>query len=275
MLTVDDVLFMASSVNGVVMIIGEPDTGKSYLAKELFRIAKLSGKDVSLVDLDVGQQSLAYPGTVAFTKNKKDGPFLFEKMRFVGTINPVLRIEELISATRALFTLCISSDLTIVDTSGLVAGESGKMLKTKKIRSLMPDLIIAIQRSEEIEHILRELPEFQIIRVRPSPTTVTKSREFRIKNRIDKLSSYFSQPCNLFFLKHRHVRLRPEGLVTNCPPGRIVGLNSKGETIALGILEGVDREGIFLLSPLPTDSITDVDEVLLGDRGLEFQPQTC
>ncbi|MCS7280397.1 MAG: Clp1/GlmU family protein [Desulfobacterota bacterium] len=276
MLSAHDLLSSPITLKGIVMVIGAPDTGKTYLCRELFKKAKLSQRKVSLLDLDVGQQSLAYPGTVALTYELSDSFPNFHKMRFVGTINPFLRLEELIEAARSLLSYSINSDLTIVDTSGLVAGEQGRVLKTKKANALLPDLIIAIQKENELEHILKELKNFEIIRVSPSSLTQVKTRDVRIRNRTQKLVSYFSLPQNQFSIKLKHVRLKPDGLRGwNLPPGRIIGLNSKNETVALGLLEGISRETLFFSSPLPIDRIGEVEEIVLGERGLDLVLETC
>ncbi|MCX7857312.1 MAG: Clp1/GlmU family protein [Deltaproteobacteria bacterium] len=269
MLTVDDLLRITSTLRGVIMILGEPDTGKSYFAKQLFMNAKLHGIDVSLLDLDVGQQSLAYPGTIAFTRGRNQSSLGFEKMSFIGSINPIYRIDELIHAARYFLTVCLNSDLIIVDTSGLVSGPHGRDLKIKKIKSLTPDLIIGIQRKDELEHIFVELTNFRIMRILPSHATLIKTREQRIKNRNERLLSYFSQTCGYFSLGLRKLNLKPEGRVHNIPQGRIIGLNCGIETIALGILEWVDSERIFFRSPLNPEMMRDIDTVVFGERGLE------
>ncbi len=271
MLTADDLFPLANTLSGTVLIIGEPDTGKSFLARELYRIAKMSGRYVSLLDLDVGQQSLAYPGTVALLKDEEP----FDRMRFVGTINPFRRMDHLLSGAKSLLSLCTGCPLVIVDTSGLVAGNQGRILKTKKIRELKPDLLVAIQRKDELEHILREVPEFEVIRVHPSSSTLVKCRETRIRNRNERLLTYFSQPSNFFYLKRNSVKLTPQGAIERCPPGRIIGLSRNGDTLALGIFEGIDKDNIFFSSPISFDKIREIDEIIVGEPGLEVPFRSC
>lgn len=269
MLTVDDLFSVSVSLTGIVMVMGEPDTGKSYLSRELFKVARLSGKKACLIDLDVGQQALAYPGTVALLKDEQKAPF--EKMRFVGTINPYRRMDTLIFHAKSLVSFSSDCDLTIVDTSGLVHGIEGKLLKTKKINELKPDLIIAIQRKDELEHILKDIAQFKVLRVQPSSKIAIKNREIRIKNRTQRLLLYFSQPSNLFYLKRSSIRIVPEKMENDYLPGRIIGLNSSKETLALGILEAMDRENIFFLSPISPERLEEIDEIVIGERGFEFK----
>jgi polynucleotide 5'-hydroxyl-kinase GRC3/NOL9 len=269
MLTVDEILAITESLKGVVMIIGEPDTGKSYLAYELLRRARLSGREASLIDLDVGQQNLAYPGTIACTRKDYSDPLSFEKMKFLGTINPIVCPDEIIFYARHLLEYCADCDLTIVDTSGLVGGEGGRLLKTKKIKALAPDLILAIQRANELEHILEEVKGLNVMRVFPSSFVLTKTRETRIRKRAEKLLSYFSRPLNRFAMRLKSVKLKTPREGLRYSQGRVIGLDAGIETISLGILEHINGERIYFLSPLEEERVREISGIVIGDRGLD------
>ena len=51
--------------------------------------------------------------------------------------------------------LRLGFDRVIVDTSGLVQGELGRLLKQHKIDLVEPELVLCLQRNGECEHILR------------------------------------------------------------------------------------------------------------------------
>ncbi len=143
---------------GTAIIIGATDSGKSTLAKYLLQRLISSNIKVCLIDSDVGQSSLGLPGTVSmklFCNQKDMEDFTFEKMSFMGTVNPAKKIPFIINTTKRIVDMCrISSDITLIDTSGLVVGETGKALKISKIRSVKPEHIIAVQRYDELEHSL-------------------------------------------------------------------------------------------------------------------------
>ena len=46
------------------------------------------------------------------------------------------------------------ADVIIMDTTGFILGEAGKELKRKKIDLISPRFILALQKSNEIEHVL-------------------------------------------------------------------------------------------------------------------------
>lgn len=275
MLGSDEILSFGDTLNGLVILIGEPDTGKSFLAQRLFMDAKSKGRKAILLDLDVGQQSLAYPGTVSYTSRPLDSPICYDKMRFVGTVNPYFRLDEIIASAKALLSHCFGMELILVDTSGLVRGEEGRILKTRKIRELRPDLILAIQRENELEHILQEVSEFEVLRVSPSQRISVKPREFRIRRRNERLASYFRNPLTLYSFKLKHFKIKPQSERMELKRGRIIGLNSKDETVGLGIVEELDTDSITFFSPIPVDSVSEIQEIVLGDRTLELSLDSC
>lgn len=275
MLRSDDLLSSPDSLKGLVIFLGEPDTGKSFLAQRLFSLAAQAGKKVMLLDLDVGQQSLAYPGTVSSSSKLSDSPISYDRMRFIGTLNPFTRMNEIIESAKALLSYSFGFELILVDTSGLTRGEEGRILKTKKIRELRPDLIIAIEKEDELEHILREVTQFETIRVQPSENITLKTREMRIRRRNERLISYFRSPLTLFSFKLKYFKLKPENERLELRRGRIIGLNSKTETIGLGVIEEGNSESVTFLSPLPIDSVSQIKEIVVGDRTLELPPYSC
>jgi polynucleotide 5'-hydroxyl-kinase GRC3/NOL9 len=127
---------------GISVIIGSTDSGKSTLVR-YFIDRFISGNiKACLVDSDVGQSSLGLPGTISmklFASEKDLEDFAFEKMSFVGTLNPAKDIASIIKQTKRLSDLCREeSHTTLVDTSGLISGEAGRALKGAKIRALKP-----------------------------------------------------------------------------------------------------------------------------------------
>lgn len=76
---------------GPVMITGSTDSGKTTLAKYLLKKLIAENISICLVDSDVGQSSLGLPGTISmklFQDEEDIKEFTFERMSFIGTINP-------------------------------------------------------------------------------------------------------------------------------------------------------------------------------------------
>lgn len=274
MIEVEEFLSTVEGLKGRILLIGAVDTGKTYLSRNLIRKALQRNLKVSLLDLDVGQQSLALPGTIAlknFSREEDLDSDSYDKMIFIGTLNPIERIESIIEGAKYLSLFAEFSDLFLVDTTGLVEGEKGARLKLKKIESLRPERIIAIERENEIEHILEEIKGIEILRLRPSTFVKKRSREERIEYRKMRFKKYFSEE-NLgnYSLTIKNMKISQIPFMQNIERGRIFGLNIKKETIALGIFEEMNKERIFFRSPIPSERLSSVEELVFGEKGLSL-----
>jgi len=269
-----EILFKSlAKCKGISVIIGKTDSGKSTLVHYLIDRFILGNMKVCLVDSDVGQSSLGLPGTISmklFIPENGLEDFAFEKMSFIGTLNPARDVASIIKQTKRMSNLCTAkSDSVLVDTSGLISGEAGRTLKTTKIRALKPEHVIAIQRREELEAILELLKGPEIHNIRASAAARTRSVITRTQYRKRKFDDYFGKAPSSDFLLHanevrflyrdRAFRLE-EGLFKE---GTLIGLNHGEDTIALGILEDMTADSVTFASP--TKSIRQVDGILFGD----------
>ena len=261
---------------GVAMILGMTDSGKSTLAKYLLKELLSGNIRVSLVDSDVGQSSLGLPGTISMKVFGSEGEqenFRFERMFFVGTANPAKRFPLTIEGTKKLTDLCkTKSDITLIDTSGLVAGEMGKALKTRKIKTVHPDRIMALQSEDELEHILRAVEDIPIYRVKVSPMARVRSRGERIRYRQEKFLNYFDEAgLEEFLLATRGVRffngIRPMSPETGMfKPGTIIGLNHEEDTVEVGIIGEIAANYITFRSAIR--GLKKINKVIFGDMTL-------
>jgi polynucleotide 5'-hydroxyl-kinase GRC3/NOL9 len=88
---------------GTSVIIGSTDSGKSTLVRYFIGRFISGNIKACLVDSDVGQSSLGLPGTISmklFASEKDIEDFAFEKMSFVGTLNPARDIASIIKQTK-------------------------------------------------------------------------------------------------------------------------------------------------------------------------------
>jgi len=255
------------------LLIGATDSGKSTLARYL--IKKLAGEHfrVSLIDSDVGQSILGLPGTISmkvFTTEKETENFIYERMFFVGSTNPAKNIPLMIDGSKKMVAISREiSDITFVDTTGLISGEIGRALKIGKIRAIKPQYIIALQRHDEVEHILNLVEDIYIYRITPSHMAKTRDRENRVIFRKKKFFDYFSktkvseflltQNDVGFFYNGKTIRLRD----TCFKDGTIIGLNHNDDTMALGVIVESTSNSIIFKSPIK--SLKGINRVLFGD----------
>ncbi len=263
------------NIEGIVIIIGCTDSGKSSLTKYLCKRFVEDKLTVSLVDSDVGQSTLGLPGTISMKTfhNEKDiEDFTFERMSYVGTLNPATNISLIIKATKFITAIGKeNSPYILLDTSGLVMGEIGKNLKISKINAIKPDYIIALQREKELEHILELIDSIRIRRLKVSPLVRTRRREERINYRKKKFEDYFNkqnleefivfQKKTRFFYKGKSLNMVKS---TDFPKGTLIGLNRDEESLALGIISEIEDDGsIIFRSPIKT--LKYINKIVFGD----------
>ncbi len=186
---------------GVVVVLGASDAGKSTLIAVLANAAVEAGRAVAIVDSDVGQSSIGPPTCVSMAR--VPGPFTSfselhpDALDFVGTPSPVGHLLGFVSSAQAMVQAAraTGAETVLVDTTGLVAGPIARALKGNKIRLLDPDVVIAVQVEDEVEHLLapyRSRTRPQVLRLTASRQARPRSREQRAANRQLSFASYFT-----------------------------------------------------------------------------------
>lgn len=260
---------------GTALLLGATDSGKSTLARYLIR--ELVSKDikVSLVDSDIGQSSLGLPGTISmktFSSPEEIEESSPEKIFFVGTFNPAKKIHLMIDGTKRMADFSkANSEVVLIDTTGLISGEVGIALKNGKIKTIKPEHIIAVQRYDELEHIMTLIEDsyrsYRTYRPKASRMAKNRSRESRIRYRKEKFNDYFNKPEVVEFLLndatffYNGKPFRPKEM--DFKEGTLIGLNHNEDTKALGILVEIANNSITFKSPIK--SIRGINRVVLGD----------
>jgi polynucleotide 5'-hydroxyl-kinase GRC3/NOL9 len=268
------------SRKGTNLLLGSTDTGKSTLSRYLAETLLQSGLTVALVDADVGQCALGLPGTVsfaAFSSVENVKAFRCTSFSFIGSISPVPAQSFLIKETRRFVARGrTTSQVTLIDTTGLVDDELGRALKVAKIKAVRPDRIIAVERGGELEHVIQNVGDIDVVRLKPAPMARTRRRQSRIRYREAKLAAYFrgageillsNHALEFFFygrsISHDDVRLRP---------GAVVGLNKYLDSDGLGIVTEKDHDSMTLRTPLR--SLKGIRRIMLGSITMDnFSPE--
>jgi polynucleotide 5'-kinase involved in rRNA processing len=181
-----------------------------------------------------------------------------EDLSFVGSISPE---GHLLSVVTSVARLCdrareTGADLIVVDTSGLVSGVYGQILKYHKIEMVGPDLVVGLQRGEELQPLLGVVQRFFRTEVVPLPV-VPGVRATTVEQRADSrqaaMRRYFSREL------HRW-RVKPTVFMPALPPlfdlaqldRLLVGLSDgAGGYLGIGHLEYAAEEGVLrLISPV-------------------------
>lgn len=173
-----------------VLILGVSDSGKSTFCRFLCRYLAQKEKSVAMIDADIGQKVIGTPACITSGFPGETGMAAsIDGTYFVGGVNPFGRFFRMIAGV-SLLTNSTGADFKIIDTTGLVHG-AGRALKESKIEALRPDLIIGIQRSIELELLLREHRNRRILRIPVSNRAVSRTREERSRAREAAFTAYF------------------------------------------------------------------------------------
>jgi len=262
---------------GIAIIIGATDTGKTTLANFLTLNLCRRGLKVALVDADIGQSTLGPPATIGFAVFKSDPDWEVvlspPEIFLVGSTTPEGHFPLHLKGIKRMVDKAISYDTEwiLVDTTGFVSGEAGKELKRRKIDLISPRFILALQKSDEIEHILtlyQENPLYRILRLPLSEKVRPRSMEDRRTNRANKFREYFKDAV-IQELAVEEVRI--EGEVLD-PSGEAIPLDwslkingllmalkdRDDETLALGVIRNylAEKKVLRVLTPL-----TDIQRV--------------
>ena len=187
---------------GTVLILGPLDSGKSTLCTWAAQKALEAGRQVAVIDSDVGQSAIGPPGTLGLAFP----PLGFESLgqvrpaalAFVGAVTPegrflemVLGLEELHRRARAR-----GAEVILVDTTGYIQQPAARALKAAKIRALRPRHLWAIGERDLLEPILaghEHLAEIQVWYLPSSSQVRPRSREERRQAREEAFRRYFAR----------------------------------------------------------------------------------
>jgi polynucleotide 5'-hydroxyl-kinase GRC3/NOL9 len=256
---------------GIAILLGATDTGKSTLAKFLISHLCQKGLRVALVDADIGQSFLGPPTTIGFSifRSHPDWKLILStpEIFFVGSTTPeghfpihLKGVKKMVDKASAC-----GAEVILVDTTGFVLGEVGKTLKRRKIDLISPRFILALQKSDEIEHILelyKEDPHYRILRLPLSEKARTRSMEERRTNRTNKFRDYFKY-SEIQELAIEDVQIEGETIDSNGFPipldwslrinGLLIGLkDGNDESLALGVIRNYleEKKVIRVFTPL-------------------------
>lgn len=259
------------------MVIGAPDSGKSTLSRLIYQELCRDYSCVGYLDGDPGQSILGPPTTLSLAFNRR-GDRSFPPRgqlwrRFLGATSPrghmlpmLVHVHYLVQTARAH-----GAQIVVYDTCGLVSpSEGGLALKLAEIELLQPSMLIALQRENELEPILRATQAFaiRIVRVTPSSRIQPRLPEQRRTYRLERFREYFQSAQMLTFDVPASV-----SIIASSPlkPYQLISLeDGKGFVLALGILqEHITANGVTVLTPLPIQKKSHCRILRAGDLLLD------
>ncbi len=252
----------------LTLLVGDVDTGKTSLATFLANGLHARGFRTAVVDADLGQSEIGPPTTIGLGRVTRRLARLADAdligLSFVGSASPDGHVGSTVSGTRQMADRAFrfGFERIVVDTSGLVGGELGRVLKQRKIELLDPDLVICLERAEECEPILRPLPgrgpRPEILRLPVGPRARRRSAAERRRHREAALAGYFHDSTRLRLsisgLELRFTSDRPDRAWPGDPgdlEGALVGLDdADGDTLGVGAIRALDSVEVLVDTPL-------------------------
>ncbi len=237
-------------LDGVVMVIGDAETGKTTLARMLLADAVEHGRTVAYVDGDVDAATVGPVGCVGLKvlKSPDDCDLLDtpDELRFVGAVEPNGVVLPHVVAVAALIDIAKErADLVICDTTGVVTGVVGQTLKYHLVELAQPSLVIAIRRGEELDPVIGMLRRFLSVRVAevdPPADVVPVSPMDRQDTRAEALRRNLGDdPPRWRVQTTVFAPTLPVGFDVSRLDGMLVGVqDERGRCLGLGVLEHSD-----------------------------------
>lgn len=195
-----------------VLVLGEVDTGKSFFTTYLANKLLKKGMRPAALDGDPGQSDIGIPGTLGLVVLKEQVVFLNQAkvsaIYFMGSHSPGLHFLPTIAGIKKLAEVGLKeADTIIVNTTGWVQGDGARALKRAKIEVLSPDIIVLLQRKDELEHLVRAYDPKKIVRIH-----VSKKASFTSERERQKLRELASMR---YFKGAKKIRLSLERVATD------------------------------------------------------------
>ncbi|MFN2545564.1 MAG: Clp1/GlmU family protein [Actinomycetota bacterium] len=247
-----------------VMLVGGLDSGKTTLGRAMVQAACRADKTAAFIDADVGQKSVGPPTTIGLklvrTPEDAEPEAMAEAdaLSFVGATSPQGHMLAVVTGAAHLLMVARErgADFIAVDTSGMVSGVYGQLLKYHKIELLRPDLVVGLQRGEELDPLLGIARRFfagDVYALPVHPAATPTSVEQRAANRETAMRRYFTKPLQKW-------RVKPTVFMPTLPAlfelkeldRLVVGLSDgQGTYLGIGYLEHSPEDGVLrLISPV-------------------------
>lgn len=146
-----------------IIVLGGVDSGKTSFCNYLANMTLRLGRNVSLIDGDLGQSDVGPPGTIGLSIIEKPifDPFNLkpDHVIFIGVTSPYTAVKSIIEGLANLKDKAINmgSNFVIINTDGWIEGADAVEYKLHLIKIVKPDFIVAIQSNNELKPLINSL----------------------------------------------------------------------------------------------------------------------
>jgi len=179
-----------------ILVMGNVDVGKTFLTTYMGNTLLRHGMKMGAVDSDVGQADIGPPTTMGLGIFERPVALLYEvplrSAYFVGSMSPSGHTLEFVAGMKWLVEHGLKkADLVVVNTPGWIMGGPGRALQLYVEELIDPDMVVALQRGTELEHLLAPIASHKIRRLPVSTKVRARSPSERSNLRGMLLGKYF------------------------------------------------------------------------------------
>ena len=189
---------LSKQATRIILILGQTDTGKTFFSTYLANKVLTYGLKAGILDCDTGQSDIGPPGTIGLAV--LDSQIIFPSeveptaLYFTGSNSPAFHfMPSLVGLKRLVDRGLTLADILIIDTPGWVQGEKARALHRSEIEMLSPDIIILLQRSDELEHLVKNYPRAKVARLPVAKGPLPRNHEERKGLREAMYKKYFKE----------------------------------------------------------------------------------
>ena len=247
-----------------LFMLGGVDVGKTYTVTSIANRFYEQGLKVAVVDADVGQSDIGPPCCIGMGILEKGIQKLSEvplhSLFFVGNTSPNGCMRECVRGAVAAVKKAeeLSADVIIVDSTGWIEGEDAKRFKLLEVKEIKPSFVIAIEKENELEHILLHLNK-KFIKLRMSREARSRTSEKRKSLREESYNKYFRAARDRVFELSILEWIPEKGTILGLFDSKSKSENDEKEIVGLGILGKLDYERGKAVVFTPVDAGTSDD----------------
>jgi polynucleotide 5'-hydroxyl-kinase GRC3/NOL9 len=223
---------------GKVVILGPTDVGKSTLCVYLLNKLQQYGRNLRIIDADIGQTDLGPPTTIARAIPTRPiasmADLLPDARLFIGHTSPDSVQRKLIDGIQKLSTE--DRSLTIINTDGWIVEPQAVLYKINLITEVRPDLLVGVAHANELQPILAGV-RVATLKVAAADSALERSRADRRNARVNAYRR---------FLEGAIMNRVLLGKVQVSCPIRLPSLTESNRLTLRNLMVGILKEGGYL-----------------------------
>lgn len=242
--------FISQTGRRCVLVLGAPDTGKSYLVDALAERLADRGAAVAVIDADPGQSRIGPPATVGLQQPRRWDAGA-DALSFVGSISPSGHLLPMLCGMVRMVDRVEreGGELILIDTPGFVTGPAAEALWRGVIDVLRPAVVFVGRDESDVRWRLAGAEP--MLELAAHEAVVARGSAQRRAYRAEAWREYFGGASERTLDVERVPVWQMGGAKRPLTPGQLVSLrDADGADIALGVMLECGTSEVRLRSPV-------------------------